>query len=343
MQRTASSIERNKEQGTIIIIVLLVLVALSFLAMELSKETLIDHASSVFVKSSITGNSLCDSGRLLAKDVLNKDLENSKGDYKFETWGQFNKELEDISEELTSGTLSGEITDENSLFPINKIAIIDKNTKKITEQYQGVFLRMLKTLCNDLNLTSGTAEDLLISIRIWQGEQLARASEDDTWYKAQKTPYIRTKKIFRTPDEILLLYWPKANEGDLEKLYYGTDSVSGLRDLITVWGEGPINMNTANETLTAAIPVTDNNKEDFLKSITLYRNDPTSNFVTTWYVNAAKFSGIEEKNIPKDILDFKSNTFRVTLTANIGSGSKKETIFLRRTDKKITLMGSYGE
>lgn len=343
MQRTVSSIECNKEQGTIIIIVLLVLVVLSFLAMELSKETLIDHTSSVFVKSSITGNTLCDSGRLLAKEVLAKDLEESKGDYKFEKWGLFNIELEDISEELTSGTLSGEITDENSLFPINKVAILDNNTKKITEQYQGVFLRMLKTLCSDLKLTSGTAEDLLISIRIWQGEQLSRASEDDTWYAAQKIPYTRTKKIFRSPDEILLLYWPKAKEGDIEKLYYGTDSISGLRDLITIWGEGPINMNTANETLTTAIPVVNNNKEDFLERIALYRNDPTSNFETTWYLNAAKFSGIEEKNIPKDILDFKSNTFRATLTADIGSGSKKEIVFLRRTNKNITILGSYGE
>ncbi|MFA9394535.1 MAG: general secretion pathway protein GspK [Halodesulfovibrio sp.] len=343
MRLPAPSIERNNEQGTIIIIVLLVLVVLSFLAMELSKETLIDHTSSVYVKSSITGNILCDSGRMLAKEILVTDLEESKGDYNFETWGLFNTELEDISEELTSGTLSGEITDENSLFPINKLALLDKNTKKITEQYQGVFLRMLKTLCSDLNLTSGTAEDLLISIRIWQGEQLSRASEDDTWYAAQKIPYTRTKKTFRSPNEMLLLYWPKAKEGDIEKLYYGTDSISGLRDLMTIWGEGPINMNTANETLTAAIPVVNNNKEDFLNRMALYRNDPTSNFETTWYLNAAKFSGIEEKNIPKDILDFKSNTFRVTLTADIGSGSKKEIIFLRRTDKKIALLGSYGE
>jgi type II secretory pathway component PulK len=343
MQSTSPTVVRNKEQGTIIIIVLLVLVVLSFLAMELSKETLIDHASSLFVRSSITGNTLCDSGRLLAKEILATDLEESKGDYKFEKWGLFNTELKEISEELTSGTLSGEITDENSLFPINKLVLLDPNTKKITEQYQGVFLRMLKTLCSNLNLTSGTAEDLLTSIRIWQGEQLTRASEDDTWYMAQKIPYTRTKKPFRSPNEMLLLYWPKAKEGDIEKLYYGTDTVNGLRDLITIWGEGPINMNTAHDALTAAIPIVNNNKEDFLTSIDLYRNNPANHFETAWYLTAAKVSGIEEKNIPEDILDFKSNRFRVTLTAHVGSGSKKEIIFLSRTNKKITLLGSYGE
>lgn len=343
MQPVNSSNVENKEQGTIVIIILLVLTVLSFLAMELSKETLIDHTSSIFVKSSITGNTLCDSGRLLAEEVLATDLTESKGDYKFEEWGFFDSELEEISDELVSGSLSGEITDENSFFPINKIALLDQNTKKITEQYQGVFLRMLKELCSDLNITSGTPEDLLISMRIWQGEQLTRSTEDDTWYKAQKIPYTRTKKPFRSPAEILLLYWPKAEEGDLEKLYYGTDTVNGLRDLITVWGEGPINMNTAHDALTSAIPVVNKNKEEFLTSITAYRNDPANNFETTWYLSAAQFCGIQDKDIPKEILSFKTDTFRVNLTAQVGSGSKQEMILLRRTEKSITLLGSYGE
>ena len=335
--------KNNKEQGTIIIIILLVLTALSFLAMELSKETLIDYTSSTSVKSSITGNTLCDSGRLMAKEILATDLKETKGDHKFETWGEFNTELEEISDELISGSLSGEITDENALFPINRLAVLDNKTKNLNIQYQNVFLRMLKKLCTDLNLTSGKPEDLLISIRIWQGEQLSRAIEDDSWYKGQKIPYMRTKKPFRSPEEILLLRWPKAKEGDLNKLYYGTDSINGLRSLITIWGEGPINMNTAHDAVLYAIPAITQKKDDFLEKVTSYRNDAANNFETNWFLNAAKFSGIPDKDIPKDILSFKTDTFRVQLTAHVGSGNKKETIFLRRTNKNITLLGSYGE
>ncbi|SHJ27743.1 general secretion pathway protein GspK [Halodesulfovibrio aestuarii] len=343
MRSTATPPACNKEQGAIIIIILLVLVILSFLAMELSKETLIDHTSSAVVKSSIAGNALCDSGRLLAKEILITDLKESSGDYNFEAWGSFDSELKEISKELVSGSLSGEITDENALFPINKLALLDQNTKQQTEQYQAIFLRMLKTLCTDLDITSGTPEDLMTSIRIWQGEELARASEDDTWYLAQETAYTRTKKPFRSPSEILLLYWPNAQKGDLEKLYYGTDAIKGLRDLITVWGRGPINMNTACDALVYATPSSDEHEEEFLAQATAYRNDPANNFETAWYLNTAKLCGIQEKDIPNEILSFKTNTFRVNLTAQIGSAHKREVIILRRTIKKITLLGSYGE
>lgn len=334
---------KKNEQGTIVVIVLLVLAILSFLAMELSKETLVDYSGSVYIKSAITGNALLDSGRLLAKDTLEKDAAESKADYPFEAWGLFDEWLKEISTELTSGSLSGKIADENALFPINQLKITDPNKSDPNKEYQGIFLRILQALCADLELKKGKPEDYLTSIRIWQGEELSNASDDDNWYKSQPTQYQRPKRALISPDELLLIRWPNAKEGDVEKLYYGTETQPGLRDIITVWGNGPINMNTAHDEIVKALPTDGKKKEEYLAAVNRYRGDPTSNFEEAWYNTLATFEGIPEKNIPQKVLSVATDTFRVNLKAIIGGGEKKEAIVFKREKEKIKTLVSFGE
>lgn len=335
--------QKNNERGTIVVIVLLVLAILSFLAMELSKETLVDYSGSVYMKSAITGNSLLDSGRLLAKETLSNDLAESKADYRFESWGYFGEGLKEVSEELSSGYLSGDINDENALFPINQLKITDPQNSELTKEYQELFLRILKTLCADLELKTGKPEDYLNSIRIWQGEELSNSSADDDWYKSQTTEYQCPKRALISPDELLLIRWPNAKEGDVEKLYYGTETQLGLRDIITVWGSGPINMNTAHDAIIKALPTDGKKKEEYLTAANQYRSDPSNNFEEAWYITLASFQGISENNIPQKVLSFKTDTFRVNLKATVGSGEKREIVIFRREKEKVKTLSSVGE
>ena len=333
---------QKNEQGTIVVIVLLVLAVLSFLALELSKETLVDYSGSVYMKSALSGNALLDSGRLLAKETLANDLAESKADYQFEAWGQFDEGLKEVSTELATGVLSGDIYDENALFPINQLKIIDPKNSEQTKEYQGIFLRILTTLCADLELTTGKPEDYLNSIRIWQGEELSNASADDDWYESQPTEYSRPKRALISPNELLLIRWPNAKEGDVEKLYYGTETQLGLRDIITVWGNGPINMNTAHDAIIKALPADGKKKEEYATAVNQYRGDPTSNFEEAWYISVATFQGISEENIPSKVLSFATDTFRVDLKATVGSGEKQEVVIFKREKEKVTAISSVG-
>lgn len=329
---------RSEEKGTVIIIVLLVLATLSFLAMELSKETLIDYSSSISLKTTVSGNALCDSGLVLAKETLMKDLADTKADFRFETWGRFNEGLTEVSEELSTGTITGKILDENSLFPINNVKFVDKKTEPQTKEYRALLLRIVKQLCADLDITEAKPEDYLTSIRIWMGEELASASEDDAWYQEQEVEYRRPKRPLRSPKELLLIHWQNAEDGDVEKLFYGTKNIKGLRDIITVWGQGPINMNTAHDTIIEALQ-TDNKKNDeLLIAINDYRNDPANNFEEEWYKKVFGFQGVSVEKLPKYILDIKSNTFRVELEASIGGGVKREFSIIRRTEKEASVL-----
>jgi general secretion pathway protein K len=337
---TSNSTSKN-QQGAVVILILLILTALSCLAIELSKETLVDHASSTVLTSTIRGNSLCDSGRLLAKHILLEDLSKTTSDHPFETWGNFDKTLRDTSHKFTTGVLTGRIEDENGRFPINNIVLHNRN-KQQTSTYQNVFLRLLKQQCEQLNITSGTPEDLLLSIRIWQGEELTRSKEDDAWYKAQQPPYIRPKRPFASPDEFLLLRWPNATKKDLEKLFYGTSSCKGLRELTTIWGAGPVNINTTVKDIYAALPETQNHTAEFANGMIMYQTDPSNSFENDWYLLVAEQCGIKNKSLPINILGHNSNTFRVTLTANTGAGRRSETVIVRRTKKGVIVLAAYG-
>jgi len=180
---------KSKEQGSVIILILLILTALSCLALELSKETLVDYTSSTALQSTMHGAALCDSGRLVANKILMRDLHETTADHLFEQWGSFDAVLQSLSEELTSGTLTGNIEDENGRFPINRLVLSAQDSQQVVA-YQSVFLRLITQRCKALGITSGTAESLLLSIRIWQGEELTRAKEDDIWYSSQHTPYV---------------------------------------------------------------------------------------------------------------------------------------------------------
>lgn len=327
-----------KEKGTVIVIVLLVLAVLSFLVMELSKETLIDYSSSISLKSTISGNALCDSGFVLAEKTLITDLADTNADFRFETWGRFDEGLKEVSEELSTGTITGRILDENSLFPINNIRFVDKKTEPQTKEYQALFLRMVKQLCTDLDITEAKPEDYIASIRIWMGEELASAADDDAWYQKQELEYKRPKRPLRSPNELLLIHWQNAEEGDVEKLFYGTKNIKGLRDIITVWGDGPINMNTAHDKIIEALQADGQKNDELLFAINEYRNDPANNFEEEWYKKVFGFQGISIEKLPEFILDIKSNTFRIELEASIGGGVKKEFSIVRRKEKEISVL-----
>ncbi|SIO12989.1 type II secretion system minor pseudopilin [Halodesulfovibrio marinisediminis] len=328
----------SPERGSIVVIVLIVLSALAVLAVELSKEILTDYASSTYLQSTVAGYALFDSGKAIACDVLKKDYKNSKADHQFEEWGKVNEVLVRISNEFESGDISGIIRDENSLFPINRITSPD-TTDAVA--YREILLRLLTQLCHDLDIHHGKPQDFLDAIRIWQGEELPDAISHDIWYQTRSKPYERPKKKLISPEELLLIYWPNAQLSDVERLYYGSKDVKGLHDLITVWGNGPINMNTACPEIISAIPTEQRYRAAFLKAATAFRNNSKNSFANNWYLPLAEDIGLSQKQIPTRALGVASDVFRISITVTIGGSELRECSIIKRTADEISTIDSF--
>ena len=63
----------------------------------------------------------------------------------------------------------------------------------------------------------------------------------------------------------------RQNDGVSDDDWYGDDVNPGLRDVITLWGDGKININTASQAVLSLIPDLD---EDIIAGIVLFRSGP---------------------------------------------------------------------
>ena len=142
------------------------------------------------------------------------------------------------------GHLSGRIEDESGKFPINAMhpGLLDHAA------YQAIFLRLLTG--EALALPEDRAKALLAALVDWldADDQPSSGGAEDAAYAAAQLPYRVRNNSLDTLGELLLI------QGFSHDLLNGRGDRPGLLSLLTVWGSGLINVNTAPLPVLAALP-----------------------------------------------------------------------------------------
>lgn len=124
-----------------------------------------------------------------------------------------------------------------------------------------------------LESLSGVTSEIALSIRAWRGDTTLTPDilfKEDAHYKGLSSPYERKGKDIEHMEELLLI------RGVTRELLYGKDldnngmidtNERGIIQYITVYGDGPVNINTAGITVLRAIGLT----EDLVYKILRYR------------------------------------------------------------------------
>jgi hypothetical protein len=161
----------------------------------------------------------------------------------------------------------------------------------------------------------------------------------DAKYLAQAVPVQVPHRPMRSMEELLLIQWPGSGKNDVEKLYYGTEQIPGLRDLLSVHARGPLNMNTAHRLLVYAVPVDDDmaRKIRFVERVISYRNNPANSIRWKWYEQTARQVQLEKMTPLYVLCGNYSTTFRVSLTAMTGLGRRHAVAIFERSNNKVTL------
>ena len=325
--------KRNHKDGAVLVIVLLVLAAASFLIMESAMSLRVDYANAATSRVSTSGGNLLLSGYTVAAELLLEDVrvKGDKEDHRFDVWNNLPKMLESFSDALQSGDLSGSITPENSLISLKPLGSTTNEAKQMGE----VFVRLLTGLCSAHKIEADPRK-YLASIKVWAGAKDTLGDAD--WYQSRDMGYEIPKGAFNSPDELALVRWDGVEPEDVRKIYYGANGIPGLREFVTVWGNGKINMNTApDEILAALIPQSDLRKP-FVTAVREYRNNGANQFSTPWYNIIAVALGVDMAAFPEKILDVKSKAFRISLTARVGSGRISSTTVVDRSDKGCVVL-----
>ncbi len=323
---------KNGRQGSIMIVVLLVLAAAAYLIMESGKSLRINYEGAAAQRMLATGGSLLRSGVAIAREVLMEDLRKTKdnADTRFDNWADPDL-YKRLTAGLSSGDLNGAIVAEDGKIPINSFLSGSGVGKALGE----IFVRLVSRLAQAHGIEA-KATDYLTSIQIWMGKKDTQG--DQQWYAGEAPPYTLAKGKFHSPHELLLVRWKGVDMDGRRKVLYGANGVPGLIEFITVWGQGRINMNVAPLEVVAAVCPEPHLLEDFVSSIEAYRKDGANSFTSSWYKVIASNVGITLKKFPDKGLTFKSTVFRVSLEAEVGAGTIRSTSILQRNGTNCVVL-----
>ena len=311
-------VNTDKQQGSILVLVLLIISLLVVLVIESLHQMRVEATSAKIFTASVQGRALARSGRifmefLLARDTELDEEEGTKSDHYGEFWTGFLHQEEVAPPVFSSGELNASIRDEQGKFPIN--FLVDQNEFRLT--YQQVFERLLQS--EPLALEPEQVEIILDSVKDWldSGEMPGEYGAEDDYYVFAKKDYACKDGPLASLAELMLV------KGIDQELYHGRDGKPGLKDLLTVHSTGQININTAPAIiLTALVPdgIPRDTAREFSQEMLLYRQTPEHfDFLheKDWYRN--RMSGYNDIHLPANMIGCQSRYFSALITAQVGS------------------------
>lgn len=318
----------KNNQGTVLIIVLIILTGLAAITAQLSKFVLYDYTLANLNKRTLQSKILAESGENLAIKLLQSNMAKEAAfsrKYKIEEIALI---WQNVMNSLESEDFSIKITDENSLFPINNIFAATENLQKQALYYQEI----LKNIIVNLMLKNGyigtetgayeKAGEMVNAILTW-GKRDSLTEEDMKNYLTQPVPCLPPKRPLGSIQELNLIAWPSSiNKTLLQAVLNGTEENKGLIDLITVWGSGPMNIIFLDPIIIQSLCDKQNQSKEFSQQIISLRNSKENINETAWYREV--FERFSQDAPPQNILTHASRNFRFYI--QIGTGNNKITM-----------------
>ena len=345
-----NNLKINKH-GMALIMALAVIIILVSLVVELNRNVIFSATSSAQTRDAITVSQMAQSGIQIGMAILIKDKLETNIDSIQEDWANPDKISEYVSEfPFEEGNLNIKISDELSKIQVNSLVKFPEG-QNFNESQKITWDRFARTLISksdqfkDIEPTS-----IINSIKDWidsgEGESITGldGAESD-YYKSLEYPYEAANQPFGHISELTLV------KGMTNELLYGTDSIPGIIDYITVYGatkqiyngknsfqfEGKININTADLPVIAAIVPSEN--LDYAQTIYGYREEKKDSlFVNdlssaTWYKNAP---GCNELQIDPNLVTTLSDFFKIESTAQLNQAQIKITAVVHREKDEKT-------
>jgi general secretion pathway protein K len=331
MGHTKYEIRRVKlflgQSGAALILVLLMVSILVVLVLETIRAMQVEGAGARHFRDSLQAEGVAKSGVSLAISLLAKDLAENKVDHPGEPWAQMAK-ADDLPVQLPEeGTLEGKVEDETSKFPINYL--VDKDGKP-QEIYQNILTGLLTN--KPFALEEEEAQGLVKAITDWldRDDEISGFFGAETdYYQQLEQPYKCKNGPFTSLAELQLV------RGMTEALYFGAEENPGLRDILTVYGDGKININTADLLILKAMvskSVSEDTAQAWGEDVKKYREEPMHwDFLgePDWYRN--RMPGYNDISLPAEIVTTQSNHFSAKFTGKAGVGRKSIFACLERT------------
>ncbi|WP_279062302.1 type II secretion system protein GspK [Bilophila wadsworthia] len=165
------------------------------------------------------------------------------------------------------------------------------------------------------------AKEYVDSLRQWGGQT---ETDQDTlkWYLTQTPRYLPPGRPLLAPEEILLVRWPHVEQEWGRDVLRGTKELPGLLETLTIWTQGPMNMNTLQPAVLSALVRDERQARPFVNAVLHYRDNPDNDLGENWYKDL--LSAYDVPALPNGCLDVRSRWYRLNLT--VRQGARKNTL-----------------
>jgi general secretion pathway protein K len=167
------------------------------------------------------------------------------------------------------------------------------------------------------------AKAVVAAIKDWldpDDETTEGGGAESEYYQSQEKPHGCKNGPMTSLAELLLV------RGMTEALYYGKEGGPGLKDLLTLYSGGKININTAGPLVLLALlsaSTPPETAESWVESVIAYRQEQMHwDFLgePDWYRN--RMVGFSDISVAAELITVQSSHFSARMTGKVGAGRK---------------------
>ena len=194
-----------------------------------------------------------------------------------EDWADQKKLSSNTATMFEEGRFNVKIKDQTGKIPVNSVVK--------GEKYQALLTRFLSL--EEFGLDSEDVSNLVDAIKDWvdPDDEVTKFGAENGYYQSLENPYACKNASLDSVEELLLV------KGVNAELFYGTKEKPGISGYLTVYGDGKININTADTLVLRAL--SDQIDQDMVEGMLAYREDEKNDLInTSWYKNVPGMSHV---------------------------------------------------
>lgn len=193
---------------------------------------------------------------------------------------------------------------------------------------RNLMLRLLNL--PEFGLDAEKAEDIVDAIKDWIDEdnEVTRFGAEDSYYLMLERPYRCKNAPLEFVEELLLV------RGMTKELFYGTEESSGISRYVTAYGEGKININTADPLVLRAL--SDRIDEELAEEMVAYRRNEDNDLAdANWY---KQVPGMGDISITGDLITTSSTHFKIISEGIKNTLRKQIAGIVERKDNNLKIL-----
>ena len=308
-------------RGFALILTILIVSLVVVLTLQFNNSMWSDLYSSANLRDGIRLRFIARSGVNCALAVLSEDYSSSDSDSLREAWAN-SKELSLKSVTMfENGHFQVDISDLSGKIQVNRLITEDG---KYNEAQKMLLMRFLSS--EHFQFDSEEVGNLIDAIKDWidPDDDVTRFGAESGYYQSLENPYSCKNGPIESLGQMLLI------KGVTKELFYGNEHVPGISNHLTVYGDGKININTADPLVLCSL--SDDIDMEMARDMLIYRLDEGNDLKDPgWY---RKIPGMADTTIELDLIKTSSPYFEIESAGISGAMNKRVAAIIKREGEK---------